>query len=385
MKTRFLALVAPCVLALSALHAQEPAATPLYRIKETMSGVVFSIGGKDYGPYHHTLGPPAFSPSYSAWILPAWTMADTGLFLVNGREVPLTMAIEHNDPFFISDDGAHYAILLVAPPEKGPLRDYILADGKLSGPFAKLECRAENGSWYAFVEKKEKGPRYLLLGDKTWGPYDEFRESAVDPATGETVFIVRTKDQHWLIHKGKELGPYSRVDFVRDREGTLLGYSLYGKTGVELMIADKKYGPYDDVDSWGAWVSADRKSWMVRASRKGGAVLVRDGKESLYDWVDIYARDTGYLLFASLAGKAFFTDGAREWGPYWNVFERYIPFSGAWAVSVEKKKGGDWPVPLIVLPTGEYPGSRLRFDGATFSWLSVDDEGNGSIMRLPAK
>lgn len=367
------------------LPAQTPVATPLFQIRETMSGVTFSIGGKDYGPYHHIMGKPAFSPSYTSWILAAWTLDDKGVFVINGKETPIPLPIEHDDPFFISDDGARYAIYLSATPEKAPLRDYILADGKLLGPFLKAETRPEGASWFAFVEKKEKAGRFLVMGDKTFGPYDDYREWTADPASGEIVFSVQTKGQNWLIYKGKELGPYKRVEFVRDMGGKTIGYALWGKAGVELMIADKKYGPYDDLDPYNAWSSPDRKAWLVRAFRKDSTVIVKDGKETAYDWSDIYPRAGGYMLFASIGGKSFFTDGTKEWGPFWNVFERFIPESGMWAVGVERKKGGDWPVPMIILPNAEYPGSDLRFDGTTFSWLSVDDEGRGSVMRLPAK
>lgn len=362
-----------------------PTASPLYEVKDSLSGVSYTIAEKVYGPYEEPLSSPFFSSSYKSWLLPILKEGKLVL-VVNGKEQSFDFSARMAMDFKISDDGTRYMGKLeleAAKPGDEPVQ-MLVADGKSYGPFSYLEIR-EFGNWAIAVgEVKDKGKvlgRSVIVAGKVFGPYEEVWELGEGSAGGHPIAIGTKKGRMYLVAQGKESGPYDKINLMRTREGKPMGiYTSIGGNH-EFTVGDKKYGPYQQIGR--IWNSEDGSSVAFEAYRKDQAYLVVNGKETAVEWVDIMSESGSLLYIASLRGRSFIVDGTREYGPYQNVWARYNPDGGIWAAEVEVNSASV-SARMIVTAIGEFRGQDLRFDGTDYTWIDVDADGKARLMRLKA-
>lgn len=367
-----------------------PSSRPLYELHESLDGVTFTWQGQTSGPFATLSGSPGFSSDYRSWAL-AVGREGRSLVVHNGKELPLPDNVRYVGDWYLSSDGATVAARVELAIDGKP-NNLLWVNGKSWGPYAWVELRTvEAGGrsgWYAFVEEKAAPqgpgtppPRSLFMGDRLWGPYTDTRDVGLDPTTGVVVALVGKQGKQFYVTGGKENGPFDRVEVIASDRGQLFrGLSLTKGNSTELLLGTKRFGPYEQVNR--VTYSADGASWAAEVSRKGQNFLLRDGKETAVDWVNLYPGKK-LMYSAVLNGRAFLFDGERERGPFQNLREGFAPEDGLWAFEVEARKGS-LTMPLILTPQGEFPGERLRFDGSTYTWLSEVD-GVTQLWTLAAK
>ncbi|MBN1520325.1 MAG: hypothetical protein JW923_09570 [Spirochaetales bacterium] len=361
-----------------------PTATPLYKINESLGGVTYTLRNADYGPFGAVLGQPAFSPSYSSWILPV--LDDNGklVLIVNGKEVQIGQKARNADGWAISDDGRTYAgrVELDTGSDHGEPQYLLVANGKAYGPYAQVELRSLGSSWLAWgeVRQRNKASAFtLLIGDKIYGPYEEIWDAEFDPRSGQPLVVAVKKGKTYLVGGGRETGPWERADILRSRDGRMLGAIVGDSRSMTAMIGNASYGPYENIGR--IWTSDNGASVAFDAWKNDQSYLVRDGKETLVDWVDIMS-ESGLLIYvAQVRGKHYIVVGDREYGPYPSLRSRFAPPGGVWAVEVEVARGSS-AMGMIVTSVGEFPGQDLRCDGTTYTWIALDEAGVASLMRL---
>jgi hypothetical protein len=360
-------------------QAPKPQATPLYEIQESLDGTTLVLGGKPYGPVGHLFGSPVFSANFASWLFAVQPEDQTLVLNFNGKEIPLAKKVQYQGDWVLSDDGQHFAGRIGLPGDQGDETNLLMVDGKVLGPYQQLDIRPVGTGWYAVGQKKDRNAgRTLIVGDKTFGPYDDVRDNAQDPETGALAVVGYKRDKAFLVWQGKETGPFQRVWFLGGPQGSLAGIVIDNPGSSQVIVGGKVLGPYDQI---GQVLVAPDRSVLFQANRKGQNLFVRDGKEVPVDWVDITRNNGKTFSMASAKGRSFFNDGTRDYGPYQNIRQRFVPETGLWAVQTEVRRG-DSTANVIVTPVGEFPGDTLRSDGKTYSWISLDETGKASVFRL---
>ncbi len=372
------------------LAAQEPGSKVLFEFKETTQGITVKVGSLETVLYSEVFGLPEFSENYASWIVAGRKVDGTCSVTVNGAVKNAVRPYSHIERPFVNDAGTTWGFTGIEMPVNkdssvGPAA-WLVVNGKEYGPYDWVEATVyADGSWYARAETKTKDKRqaFVVANDKKYGPFEEVRDILKDLVSKEPVIIIKKGDQEFLLVKGKEYGGAQKAEPLRTMAGDFIGLVLEGKNGRELVIGDKKFGPYEWIDSA---VILTKTGWLMRAGNQGKNILLADGKETAFDWLDLFPRGDSYVMISGNQNRIMVSVDGRDYGPFYNIKERYIENAGSWAFEAERQRLKN-TTSIVVIDGKEYPGERLRRGpgGIGFSWLFVSDDGLGTLNSIGVK